>query len=88
MVTATRYNFDGFVAYHPHRIETEPRDWYTQYFRNGIIEAVNMEHSSRNQGEDKDLVGLEYEVNVSRAASGYLKIQCDMGVGFRPFSCS
>jgi hypothetical protein len=76
----SRYNFDGLVAYHPHSDETQPTEWYTQCFRNGIIEAVNMEHNSRNQGEDTNLVGREYEGHVSGAAHNYLKIQCNMGV--------
>jgi hypothetical protein len=76
----SRYNFDGLVAYFPHQDETQPREWYTQCFRNGIIEAVNMEHSSRRRGEEEISIGIEYEGSVSRAASKYLKIQRDMGV--------
>ncbi len=76
----SRYNFDGLVAYHPRYDETEPHEWYTQCFRNGIIEGVNTEHRRRNQGEDKDFVECEYENFVSRAARSYLKIQCDIGV--------
>lgn len=74
------YNFDGLVTYHPHHDETQPREWYTQCFRNGIIEAVNMEHNSRSRGEEDGLVGIEYEGSVSRAVSKYLKIQRDMGI--------
>lgn len=76
----SRYNLDGLVAYHPVHDEAQPREWYTQCFRNGIIEAVNMEHNWRNRGEDKDLVECEYENYVSRAARDYLKIQRDTGV--------
>jgi len=74
------YNFDGLVTYYPHYNETQPREWYTQSFRNGIIEAVNMEHNPNRRGEKEGLVGIEYEDSVSRAASKYLKIQCDLGV--------
>jgi len=74
------YNFDGLVVYHPNYDETQPREWYTQCFRNGIIEAVNMENNTGNQGEEKALLGIEYEDSVSRAVSEYLKIQSDLGV--------
>jgi hypothetical protein len=76
----SRYNFDGLVAYHPHRDETQPRVWYTQCFRNGIVEAVNMEHNPRNQDGDKGLIEREYERYVSAAARNYLRLQCNMGV--------
>ena len=76
----SRYNFDGLVAYFPHYDETQPREWYTQCFRNGIIEAVNMEHNSRRRGEEESSIGIEYEDSVSRAVSEYLKIQRDLGI--------
>lgn len=76
----SRYNFDGLVTYLPHHDETQPCEWYTQCFRNGIIEAVNMEHNSSSRGEEEGSVGIEYEGYVSSAASKYLKIQRDMGV--------
>jgi len=72
----SRYNFDGLVTYHPVYNETQPREWYTQCFRNGIIEAVNMEHNSRRERS----VGIEYEHHVSSSVSRYLRIQRDMGV--------
>jgi hypothetical protein len=76
----SRYNFDGLVTYHPHYNENEPGEWYTQCFRSGIIEAVNMEHNSRDKGNEKNPVKREYEGHVSRATQSYLKIQQDMGV--------
>lgn len=76
----THYNFDGLVAYQPRNDESQPREWYTQCFRNGIIEGVNMEHRSRDQGKENNLVEREYESHVSRAAGSYLAIQCDMGI--------
>jgi hypothetical protein len=72
----SRYNFDGLVTYHPVYDETQPREWYTQCFHNGIIEGVNMEH---NSGSER-LVGIEYERNVLNSVKRYLKIQHDMGV--------
>jgi hypothetical protein len=76
----SRYNFDGLVTYQPIYDETQPREWYTQCFRNGIIEAVNMEYNSKRTHKEESSVGIEYECNVSSSVSRYLKIQRDMGV--------
>ncbi len=77
----SRYNFDGLVAYHPHFNEAEPREWYTQCFRNGIIETVNVPRhfGGRDEQEGKS-VATEYEGCMSGATTGFLKVQQQMGV--------
>ncbi len=76
----SRYNYDGLVAYLPRYQETEPREWYTQCFRNGIIEVVNMEHKPKGQGEGRDSVPVEYEGWVSSAVRRHLGMLRDMGI--------
>jgi hypothetical protein len=76
----SRYNFDGLVAYHPHYNEAEPREWYTQCFRNGIIETVNVQPHFGGRSEEDKSVATEYEGHISGAATGFLKVQQQMGV--------
>jgi hypothetical protein len=76
----SRYNFDGLVVYFPHSRETEPREWYIQCFRNGIIEIVTMERNRINRGEGEEPIMIEYEGWASSAVKKYLKMLGDMGV--------
>ena len=76
----SRYNYDGLIAYLPHYCETEPREWYTQCFRNGIIEVVNMEDKPKGQGEGRDSVMVEYEGRVLDAVKRHLGMLRDMGI--------
>jgi len=75
-----RYNFDGLVAYVPHSREAEPRNWYTQCFRNGGIETVNVEDQATRPDEGEGSVGTEYEGHVSNATSQLLAIQQTLGI--------
>jgi len=76
----SRYNFDGLVVYLPHYRETEPREWYIQCFRNGIIEIVTMEHKWRDQNESEEPVIVDCEEWASRAVKKYLKVLGGMSI--------
>jgi hypothetical protein len=79
-IERSRWNFDGIVTYVPHHDENEPREWYTQCFRNGIIEAVNMEHNPISRYANENVIRVEYQERVAEAISKYFSIQRDMNV--------
>lgn len=76
----SRYNFDGVVSHARPCNKTEPTEWYTQCFRNGIIEAVNMQYNPTRRDEVEETVVIEYENCVLQAVRNFLMIQREMGV--------
>lgn len=71
----TRYNLDGLVTYSGSRDEDSIS--YTQFFRNGIIEAV----SSLDAFSDKKIIpSLAYERDLIEAAGSYLKFYKELDI--------
>lgn len=70
-----RYNLDGFVTYSGSRGEESTS--YSQFFRNGIIEAV----SALDAFTDKKIIPSQaYERDLIDAASSYLKIYKELEI--------
>ncbi|MHC4519300.1 MAG: AlbA family DNA-binding domain-containing protein [Planctomycetota bacterium] len=76
----SRYNLDGVVTCLPRPDNAAPTCWYTQYFRNGIIEAVNVDREGEGGSGHEGLIISEYEKHLSGTAGELLTIQRDMGV--------
>jgi len=77
-----RYNFDGFVTHHGYISpnNTTPTCSYTQIFRNGIIEAVDMEYDPRVTSKVSGIIDISYEKRITKAIAEYLNIQHDIGI--------
>ena len=71
-----RYNFEGFVSY---RGIKQPYA-YTQIFRNGIIEAVDMEYNPKSENNVSDGIDINYENYIRNAISKYFDIQQNLGI--------
>lgn len=71
-----KLNFDGFVSQRGHK----PAYAYTQIFRNGIIEAVNMDYTPKAKNKVSDGIDGNYENNITNAISKYLNIQQNLGI--------
>ena len=70
------YNFDGFVSYRGYK----PAYVYTQIFRNGIIEAVDMEYNPNSKNNISDGINRNYENRITEAITQYLDIQQNFGI--------
>jgi hypothetical protein len=75
----SRYNLDGVVGYVGRYEKADPTYWYTQYFRNGIIEAVDVQYNPANHGHAEELIVTQYEHGVLSAMTRFMEIQRDMG---------
>jgi len=71
-----RYNFDGYFTFSTIRKETIA-DTYVQFFRNGIVEAVETFLLS---GENKIIPSIEYELELLRRTTDYLKTLRELSV--------
>ena len=71
----TRYNLDGLITYSGSRGEDSFS--YTQFFRNGIVEAV----SALDAFSDKKIIPSSiYERDLIEAASSYLKFYKELDI--------
>lgn len=78
-VSTGKYNFEGFVTYYGViRPDISPPCSYAQIFRNGIIEAVDMEYEGSNK-VDK-VVDINYKDIITKAIKEYLGLQKTMGI--------
>ncbi|MBN1460499.1 MAG: hypothetical protein JXA57_13275 [Armatimonadetes bacterium] len=75
----SRYTFEGVISCLGRYKETDATYWYTQCFRNGIIEAVNMQYNPTVQGYVEKSVVTSYEQGVLQATPRLLAIQRDIG---------
>jgi len=81
-VHAGRYNFNGFVTHYGYidSENPEPTCSYSQMFRNGIIEAVDMEYNPRLEGDVNKIIDINYEKRITNAITKYLGIQQSIGI--------
>ena len=81
-VSDGRYNFDGFVTHYGHLTseDSEPTCSYCQIFRNGIIEAVDMEYDPRVESNVTKIIDINYENRITKAIKDYLGIQQSIGI--------
>lgn len=81
-VSNGRFNFDGFVSYHGYLDPSKPQPTcsYTQFFRNGIIEAIDMEYDPTVEGNVRKEVNINYENRLTKSINEFLKIQTNMGI--------
>jgi hypothetical protein len=77
-----RYNFDGFVSCccNAYSSNTRPTYVYTQIFRNGIIEAVDMEYNPTLNDKVDKVVDINYKDTIIKAIKEYLGIQKTLGI--------
>ncbi len=70
-----RYNFDGFVSFATCVKEYNQQNsiWYTQLFRNGVIEAVDAFIIEAKK--DNKVIPVYYEEKLINALNQYLKCQ-------------
>ena len=77
-----RYNFDGFVTHNGYINSNNPKPTcsYTQIFRNGIIEAVNMEFNPAAEDTRSEIIDIDCENQITKAITKYLGIQQSIGI--------
>ena len=74
-----RYNFDGLLAYD--RMDNEPEVFgYTQLFRNGCIEGVDLWLLRIKEGFGKAIPHIKFERDLVTALKDYLFVLKRMGV--------
>jgi hypothetical protein len=82
--TSGRLNFEGYISYpgigSNRPTPEKPARFYTQLFRNGIIEASYLQYNPNVEGKVEKNINPDYEKHVINGSKELLKIQEQLGV--------